>query len=241
MGYFLLRESMLDSVIKARDKWLKPDGIMLPSHATMYLGLVSDEEDRLYKASEYIQSTQEWHRFKKEMSKMYQCDMSVLEGVYKTEQKEYYILSTFWAELNPDQCIGKPYEVKHLDLQTCTMQDVQGLEEKSFRIPVDRDCTISGFYGYFTTDFIGSEKNKLDKFFTLSTAPENGYTHWGQQVFYLEVPHWVPLGGAICGSIKMERQKENIRLYNIIMKHQQIDSEEERTPTNMHQDTYLMP
>jgi hypothetical protein len=28
MGYFLLRESMFDSVICARDRWLKPDGIM---------------------------------------------------------------------------------------------------------------------------------------------------------------------------------------------------------------------
>ena len=29
MGYFLLRESMLDSVIVARDKWLKPGGAMV--------------------------------------------------------------------------------------------------------------------------------------------------------------------------------------------------------------------
>jgi protein arginine N-methyltransferase 1 len=37
MGYFLLRESMLDSVIVARDKWLKPGGAMFPSHATLYI------------------------------------------------------------------------------------------------------------------------------------------------------------------------------------------------------------
>jgi protein arginine N-methyltransferase 1 len=35
MGYFLLRESMLDSVIRARNRWLKPGGAMFPSHATM--------------------------------------------------------------------------------------------------------------------------------------------------------------------------------------------------------------
>lgn len=29
MGYFLLRESMLDSVLCARDRWLNPDGVML--------------------------------------------------------------------------------------------------------------------------------------------------------------------------------------------------------------------
>jgi hypothetical protein len=41
---------------------LRPGGLMFPSHATMYWGLVSDEEDRLAKQAEYLQSTQEWHR-----------------------------------------------------------------------------------------------------------------------------------------------------------------------------------
>lgn len=31
MGYFLLRESMLDSVLYARDKWLKPGGALYDS------------------------------------------------------------------------------------------------------------------------------------------------------------------------------------------------------------------
>eukprot|EP00483_Globobulimina_turgida_P008506 UN08523 len=30
MGYFLLYESMLNTVLFARDKWLKPDGIIMP-------------------------------------------------------------------------------------------------------------------------------------------------------------------------------------------------------------------
>ena len=38
MGYFLLRESMLDSVLHARDRFLKPGGALYPSHARMYLG-----------------------------------------------------------------------------------------------------------------------------------------------------------------------------------------------------------
>jgi protein arginine N-methyltransferase 6 len=36
MGYMLLYESMLPSVLFARDKWLKPGGLILPSHATVY-------------------------------------------------------------------------------------------------------------------------------------------------------------------------------------------------------------
>lgn len=43
MGYFLLRESMLDSILVARDKFLKPDGALYPSHAHMYLGPVRSQ------------------------------------------------------------------------------------------------------------------------------------------------------------------------------------------------------
>lgn len=35
MGYCLLYESMLNSVLIARDHWLKPGGAMLPDTATM--------------------------------------------------------------------------------------------------------------------------------------------------------------------------------------------------------------
>lgn len=49
MGYFLLRESMLDSVIRARDRLLKPGGVMMPSKATMYWGAITCEADRIAK------------------------------------------------------------------------------------------------------------------------------------------------------------------------------------------------
>ena len=37
MGYFLLRESMLDTVLHARDRFLKPGGALYPSHARLYM------------------------------------------------------------------------------------------------------------------------------------------------------------------------------------------------------------
>jgi protein arginine N-methyltransferase 1 len=43
MGYCLLYESMLDCVLFARDKWLKPDGLMFPDRAKMYVALLEDE------------------------------------------------------------------------------------------------------------------------------------------------------------------------------------------------------
>merc|ERR1711997_1165695 len=46
MGYCLFYESMLDSVLYARDKWLAPNGMMFPDRATMYICAI---EDRQYK------------------------------------------------------------------------------------------------------------------------------------------------------------------------------------------------
>lgn len=48
MGYALLYESMLDSVLHARDRFLKPDGgVMAPSQCQMMFGL--SEAAHIYK------------------------------------------------------------------------------------------------------------------------------------------------------------------------------------------------
>ena len=44
MGFYLLHESMLNSVIAARDRHLSDDGIVLPSHARIVsLGLITTD------------------------------------------------------------------------------------------------------------------------------------------------------------------------------------------------------
>ena len=43
MGYFLLYESMFDSVLYARDKWLKEGGILLPNRAQMFMAALDDQ------------------------------------------------------------------------------------------------------------------------------------------------------------------------------------------------------
>ena len=44
MGYFLLYESMLDTVLLARDKYLKPGGLIFPDVATLYIAAIEDSE-----------------------------------------------------------------------------------------------------------------------------------------------------------------------------------------------------
>lgn len=42
MGYFLLYESMLDTVLYARDKYLAPGGLIFPDRATLFLAGIED-------------------------------------------------------------------------------------------------------------------------------------------------------------------------------------------------------
>jgi protein arginine N-methyltransferase 1 len=42
MGYFLLYESMLDTVLYARDKYLSPGGLIFPDKATIYMSGIED-------------------------------------------------------------------------------------------------------------------------------------------------------------------------------------------------------
>ena len=42
MGYCLLYESMLETIIVARDRWLKPGGLILPDKYKMFVSGVDD-------------------------------------------------------------------------------------------------------------------------------------------------------------------------------------------------------
>lgn len=58
----------------------------------------------------------------------------------------------------------------------------KGVDETPVSISLPEDARVSGFAGWFTADFHGTDENPCPCPVTLSTGPENGYTHWGQQV-----------------------------------------------------------
>ena len=124
MGYFLLRESMLDSLVRARDTFLKPtSGLMMPSHATMMIAPIVDEEERKHQQNDYAAGMEDWKEFAETTSNLYGVDMSVLESNFDREQKEYYVLSSRWAELPTSCLLAECAVVKELDMHVCTVED----------------------------------------------------------------------------------------------------------------------
>lgn len=232
MGYFLLRESMLDSLIRVRDKFLKPKtGLMFPSHTTMFFAPVHDEDERKQSAQDYNSAMGDWAEFAESTRTTYGVDMKVLESQFEREQREYYLLSSRWTELAPDAVLAEPAVVKELDMCTCTLLDARGIRavdrESLFDFDIDADLvswdSMSAFAGWFTADFrsrtddIGKAMApKITNPSFLNTGPENGFTHWGQQTFYLmsRIPLIRGETTRLQGSLEMTRSKENARLYN---------------------------
>ena len=85
MGYFLLRESMMDSVLVARDRFMKPGGALFPSSASIYLAPLCSS---LYapKLREFEREVSGWSHFKDFMGRENGVDISVLDAEWQQEQ-----------------------------------------------------------------------------------------------------------------------------------------------------------
>ncbi|TYZ61609.1 hypothetical protein PybrP1_008388 [[Pythium] brassicae (nom. inval.)] len=214
MGYFLLRESMLDSVIVARDRWLKPDGAMFPSHASMSIAPMCNENDSNKRFSEFSGAMDGWRSFVERTKSTWGVDMSVLGGAFKKEQEQYSLRTSAWAELGPNDLIGDEVEIASWDLKTCTLEDIKGVAAP-FSFAISSMSRFGGIAGWFDTDFKGCAENPALKEVTLTTSPYVQPTHWGQQVFALYPPVQVCEGDVVEGTITVARRSDNQRLMNV--------------------------
>ena len=197
MGYCLLYESMLDSVIYARDKYLKPTGLMAPSHARMLIAPLVDSELR-------IEQIDFWRD-------VYGFDMSgMLEHAYD---------EVIMQSVTSNEVMGKGTVFKELDLHTVTV------EELSFTAPFEMVWEegverLEGWTVWFDIFFAtqrdgrvpteAMRKNKHEEGpKAFSTGPFGKQTHWYQGVLLMkEVIEGIQLGEKIKGEIKYTKSGE---------------------------------
>ncbi|TMW96398.1 protein arginine N-methyltransferase PRMT10 [Solanum lycopersicum] len=215
MGYFLLRESMFDSVICARDRWLNPDGVMYPSHARMWVapirsGLVDQ------KKIDYDRAMDDWSHFVNETKTFYGVDMGSLTKPFTDEQRKYYLQTSLWNNLHPNQVIGKPAVIKEIDCLTSSVNDLLSLQANISSIITAENTRFCGFGGWFDVHFRGRKENPAKNEIELTTAPsEDLGTHWGQQVFLFYPSTRVSQGDNMTMNFSMNRSKENHRLLEV--------------------------
>lgn len=217
MGYFLLRESMFDSVIVARDKWMKEGGALFPSNARMFLAPIRTNTAN-QKYNDFEDSCGGWDNFVDDTRENYGVDMSALTDTFEKEQREFFLNTSAWVDINPSQLLGAPCVVKEYDLNVVTLEEMKSVDAPFSLTVLDAmgNSEVGAFAGWFDVHFKGSKQNPCETEVELTTAPDaNGATHWGQQAFYLERGIKPSDGGAVWGRLEMKRKRENQRLYDL--------------------------
>jgi protein arginine N-methyltransferase 1 len=186
MGYFLLYESMLDSVLWARDKYLVKGGKMLPDKAIMYVGGI---EDGQYKA----EKRHFW-------DDVYGVNMSCLTP---TVMREPLIDVVTGNMLVTDSS-------KILELDLCTMKPEDVEFSSKYRLTSLHDDKMHAMVAWWDCGFTNLKKPVM-----LSTSPLEKATHWKQTVFYLEFDLKLAKGDVVEGSIANRKSHKNFRELDI--------------------------
>jgi len=182
MGYFLLYESMLDSVLYARDKWLAKDGILMPDRAILWLAGLEDEQ---YKNS----------------------ILNFWDNVYDVKMTSI----KKWSGFEPLVDVVKKQQVNtshsailDIDLKTVTVKELDF--SSKYQIRATRNDVIHGLVAWFDCYFShGAESVRL------STTPYLKDTHWKQTIFYFEDNISVKKDDIITGCIAVKKNEKNIR------------------------------
>lgn len=182
MGYFLIFERMLDSVIVARDKWLAEDGQMLPGTCTLLLGGVEDFD-------------------------LYGKRFGWWDDVYGhdlTPMVKRCLSEAVVEIVDESAVITDLVSVLELDLTTCAVDD-QDFEAR-FELHANRTDVMHALVGAFEVTF-NEDADEL----ILPTDPYSEPTHWKQTLFYLDEPLALRKGDVVEGTIRVQRHPGNPR------------------------------
>ncbi|XP_053966783.1 protein arginine N-methyltransferase 1 [Anastrepha ludens] len=185
MGYFLLFEGMLDSVIYARDTHLKDGGMLLPNRCTM--SIVGYGSESLYQ-----QQVKFW-------DDVYDLNMS--------NMRREVLHEPLIDVVDSQHILTEPNLIADLNLQKVD------LNYSNFTYEIHLNCTkdgeLSAFVGYFDTYF------DLPVPVSFSTSPNSKPTHWKQVVFFLERPQKVKVRDTVKGQLICRRSRNSARSLDI--------------------------
>lgn len=193
MGTFLLFEYMIDSVIYARDHWLKPGGVMWPTLAQLFIFPCNAEEL-------YHQKVGVWKQ-------QYGFSFSTLK---QKAVEDFFDRPIIDHELLPSDYLSDPMSIAKLDMNAI---DVVKLESWScdFKFVVNKVGNLHGFGSWFDVEFHSPLSMDDDlsantpKPVILSTSPNDPKTHWKNAVFVLDEPVKVAQGNVIQGMVQVIR------------------------------------
>ena len=180
----------MDTVLVARDKYLKPNGMIFPDKATLVIAAIEDGEYRQDKIDCNFWLIVVWDN-------VYGFDMSCMK---ETVQKEPLVDTVNAKAIATDSCI-----FKEIDINTVTKEDLAFTAD--FSITAIRDDYVHAFVAYFDIFF-----NACHRSVQFSTGPQAEYTHWKQTVFYLKRDYiTIKQGETIQGTLTCAPNNNNPR------------------------------
>jgi len=182
MGYFLLYESMLDTVLEARDRYLKPGGHIFPDRATMYIAAIEDQDYKDEKINFW--------------ENVYGFDFSCIKDI---ALREPLVDTVELKTVATDPCV-----LKSIDLRTAKKEDLTFTAP--FELRAIRNDYIHAFLAWFDISF-DCTHTKVH----FSTGPHAPYTHWKQTVFYTPETLTVSEDEKIVGSVSCAPNARNNR------------------------------
>ncbi|KAI0136505.1 HNRNP arginine N-methyltransferase [Xylariales sp. AK1849] len=190
MGYFLLYESMLDTVLYARDKYLAPGGLIYPDKATIFACGIEDGEYKDEKIGFW--------------DNVYGFDYTPL--------KETALAEPLVDTVEVKAAVTDPVPILSLDLYHCSVDDLAFTA--NFKLPCRRDDFVHALVCWFDIDFTACHKPVR-----FSTGPHTKYTHWKQTVFYLKDVLTVQTGEEVECSLDVRPNDKNRRDLDIKLKY----------------------
>ena len=185
IGCLLVHERMIESYIAARDRFLKPGGLMLPTVGSIVLAPFSD-------AALYAD----------QLSKAAFWDNANFYGVDLTSAKERavdeYMSQPIVGYFNAKQLISGQRTVHSVDFQTVTAKELQNFCI-SYQFRIDKTDLMHGIAAWFDLEFNGSDNRII-----LSTAPDQPGTHWYQCRLLLREPMGVNRDQTVSGRLDFE-------------------------------------
>ncbi|EOD43380.1 putative protein arginine methyltransferase protein [Neofusicoccum parvum UCRNP2] len=206
MGYCLLFEAMFDSVMWARDRYLKPDGLMVPSHTTLHIAPFSDDD--------YVADSIEFWR------DVYGFDMSAMMDKIRDDVRV--------KSLTADKLVAKSSQFIQLPLHTITTEELEFV--KSFSVEIDQDAdALDGWCIWFDTFFLQSRDAVLPADaraetwkqggVAFTTGPGGKPTHWESGLLLTErrggADEALKKGQTVTGSVTYKKAGRNTRDLNI--------------------------
>ncbi|KAK4686534.1 type I protein arginine methyltransferase, partial [Tremellales sp. Uapishka_1] len=217
MGYMLLYESMLDSVLVARDRFLAPSGLMVPSQTRLVISAITGERV--------------WNERVAFWKSVYGFDMSIMNPVYFEEGLVEYV--------DKEEVMTTEYIVRDINSHIATPKSLDFHVSFNLQSTASKRTTIKAFLTHFDTFFspTSGEESHVpitedveilpfgdDDFksgvaaldgssnqVSFTTGPRGKITHWKQVVFLLREPIVLAPGDEINGRFFCRKSVTNSR------------------------------